>query len=249
MAGTRYLIISDIHANEEALESVLRAVRRKHYEAVWCMGDLVGYGASPNAVVRRLRRLKHFVAVRGNHDKVCIGLEDGKNFNASARKAALWTRRRLTRANFEFLASLPEGPIAVFPGLLLAHGSTVHEDNYIFSDFDAYEALKARPFEICFFGHTHHPAIFSVKDGNIESICPKNDYEEIFLDRNSRYLINPGSVGQPRDRNPHAPFAEYYPETRRLVLRRVPYNVNASAERIERANLPKNLGGRLFTGT
>ena len=159
------------------------------------------------------------------------------------------SRRRLTKTNFAFLASLPEGPIVVSPGLLLAHGSTVHEDNYIFSDFDAYEAFKARPFEMCFFGHTHHPAIFSEKNGGIEFIGPKDDYEEIFLDRNSRYLINPGSVGQPRDRDPRAPFAEYYPETRRLVLRRVPYDVTASAERIERAKLPENLGGRLFAGT
>jgi predicted phosphodiesterase len=250
MARRRFLIFTDIHANEQALEAVFRAVLRKHYEAVWCLGDLVGYGAGPNGVVRRLRKLRHFVAVRGNHDKVSVGAENGDNFNSSARQAAQWTAKSLSKESKEFLAKLPRGPLEVLPGVWLAHGSFVDEDAYLFSDFDAYQSFQAGTFQLCFFGHTHFPALYQHNAQGVDFIPLSGETEiELLLDPASRYLVNPGSVGQPRDRCPMASFAEYYPDSRRLVLHRVPYDVEAAADKIRKAGLPENLANRLLVGT
>jgi predicted phosphodiesterase len=248
MARGRYLIISDIHSNQEALEAVLRTVTRRAYDGVLCMGDLVGYGGSPNPVVTRIRKMKGLMAVRGNHDKVCGGLEDGKNFNAAARQAAQWTNKRLRPENKAFLQGLPRGPREVAPGLWIAHGSIPDEDAYLFSDFDAYQVFENSPFEVCFFGHTHFPMVFQHTAAGIEIIPVKQDLVELALAPGARYLINPGSVGQPRDRNPKAAFAEYFAETRRLVIRRVPYDVEGAAGRIRKAGLPENLANRLAIG-
>ena len=248
MGRTRYLILSDIHSNQEALEAVLRAVHRRHYDGVICMGDLVGYGASPNPVVTRVRKFKGLAAVRGNHDKVCSGLEDGRNFNAAARQAALWTLSKLRPENKEFLKSLPRGPREAAPGIWLAHGSIPEEDAYLFSDFDAYQVFQSSPFRVCFFGHTHFPMAFQQRDGNVELIPLKEDVVELSLLPNARYLINPGSVGQPRDRNPKAAFAEFSPESGRLMVRRVPYDIASAAQRIRRAGLPESLASRLSLG-
>ncbi len=248
MAKTRYLILSDLHSNEEALSAVLRSVARRSYDGVLCMGDLVGYGASPNRVVTRLRKMKNLVAVRGNHDKVCSGIEDGRNFNAAARQAALWTLSRLRPENRAFLESLPKGPREVADGLWIAHGSIPDEDAYLFSDFDAYQVFQGHPFRVCFCGHTHFPLAFKHSEGGVELIPLKGDTVELTLDPASRYLINPGSVGQPRDRNPKASFAEYTPETGRLTVRRVEYDVAAAAGRIRKAGLPEPLANRLALG-
>ena len=249
MARARYLILSDIHSNIEALEAVFRAVQRRHYDATLCMGDLVGYGGSPNPVVHRMRGLRRAVFVRGNHDKVCCGLENGANFNAGARAAAHWTLSRLTRPNREFLAKLPKGPREVLPGVWIAHGTIADEDAYLFSDFDAYQCFQDSPFRICFFGHTHFPAVYKKMQRDVELTPVKGDFVEVELDPDARYLINPGSVGQPRDRNPKASFAEFYPESNRLVVRRVAYDAAAAAQRIRRAGLPVNLANRLEVGT
>ena len=248
LAKTRYLILSDLHANQEALDAVLRAVSRRSYEAILCMGDLVGYGASPNPVVGRLRRFKNLVAVRGNHDKVCSGMEDGRNFNSSARQAAQWTLQHLRPENKAFLSALPQGPREVAEGLWIAHGSIPDEDAYLFSDFDAYQVFEGHSFRMCFFGHTHFPMAFRRSGSGIELVPIKGDEFELEIDPACRYLVNPGSVGQPRDRNPKASFAEYSPDTRRLVVRRVSYDVAGAAARIKRAGLPDNLANRLALG-
>jgi diadenosine tetraphosphatase ApaH/serine/threonine PP2A family protein phosphatase len=249
LAKARYLILSDIHSNLEALEAVFRTVQRRRYDGVLCMGDLVGYGASPNPVVTRLRRLKHPIFVRGNHDKVCCGIEDGSNFNAAAKFSSQWTQKKLSQENRRFLAILPQGPREVMPGVLIAHGSLPDEDSYLFSDFDAYQSFEAMPFRVCFFGHTHFPAVFVQDDAGIEFWQIRGETSEIELKPGSRYLINPGSVGQPRDRNPGAAFAEYYPESQRVVVRRVPYDISSAAARIRKAGLPENLANRLRVGT
>lgn len=249
MARKRYLVLSDIHSNEQALQAVFSTVKRRRYESVLCMGDLVGYGGSPNAVLSRLRRLPRFAAVRGNHDKVCIGIEDGENFNGSALKAAKWTAGKLTRPNRDFLARLPKGPREVLPGVWIAHGSFVDEDTYMFSDFDAYQAFEAGSFKVCFFGHTHYPVVYVQTEGGIDVLPLDGGVKELVLEPHARYLINPGSVGQPRDRDPRAGFAEFYPESRRVVFYRVEYDAEAAAQKIDRAGLPENLGNRLLVGT
>lgn len=249
MKRSRYLIISDIHANEAALSAVLRSVKRRRYEAVLCMGDLVGYGASPNPVIHRLKALKHFKAVRGNHDKVGLGVENGDNFNTSARLAIMWTREKLTPINRAFLASLPKGPLEVLPGIVIAHGSTVHEDTYIFSEFDGREAFEAHPFRLCFIGHTHYPSYFVLKGNSLDCVPVKEPNLVLDLDPDARYLVNPGSVGQPRNRNPMATFAEYYTDPERIVFRAIPYDIEAAAEKIRRAGLPDSLWKRLHVGS
>lgn len=245
----RYLLLSDVHSNIEALEAVLRAVRRRRYDAVLCMGDLVGYGASPNRVLSRIRKMARVLIVRGNHDKVCCGLERGDDFNASARASAQWTASRLMPHHREYLAALPKGPLPVTDEISICHGSVIHEDQYVFSDFDAYEAFERGGFRVCFFGHTHIPCVFRRTSRGIEAWPFKGDTEEITLEPGARYLINPGSVGQPRDRNPKASFGEFCPETGRFVLRRVEYDVEKAAARILRAGLPANLGNRIKVGS
>lgn len=249
MAKTRYLILSDIHSNLEALEAVFRAVQRRRYDAVLCMGDLVGYGASPNPVVSRLRRARNLFVVRGNHDKVCCGIEDGSNFNSAARTAAHWTLHHLRPENREFLLKMPQGPREVAPGIWIAHGSVPDEDAYLFSDFDAFQSFESGAFQVCFFGHTHFPSVFKRVEEGVEFSPLKGDVVELLLEPGARYMINPGSVGQPRDRNPKAAFAEFYPESRRLVVRRVAYDAAAAGAKIKSAGLPENLANRLLVGT
>jgi len=249
LARKRYLVLSDIHSNLQALEAVFQAVRRRRYDAVLCTGDLVGYGANPNRVVSRIRRIRKLIIVRGNHDKVCSGIAEGFNFNSTARTAAQWTSQRLRKENKEFLAALPKGPVEVLPDILLAHGAVPDEDAYLFSDFDAYQVFENSDFRICFFGHTHFPAIFQQNSAGVEFIPIRGDLVEVQLDPKARYLINPGSVGQPRDRNAKAAFAEFYPDNNKLIVRRIEYDAEAAAARIRKAGLPESLGNRLLIGT
>lgn len=245
----RYLIISDIHSNEEALSAVLRTIARRSYEAILCLGDIIGYGASPNKVTTKIRKLPNLKIVRGNHDKVMANQSFMANFNNSARTAIIWTQANLDKTNLEFIASLPKGPLEIEKGLIICHGSPFDEDYYLFSEFDAYQVFERDNFNICFFGHTHFPGIFIQTESGITFKNLRGDYHEEVLKKEFRYLINPGSIGQPRDRNPLASFAEYYPETRRFVLKRVPYDIEKAAQKIIKANLPENLAHRLKFGT
>jgi len=245
----RYLIISDIHSNEEAFFAVLRTIARRRYEAILCLGDIIGYGASPNKVTTKVRKLPGLKIIRGNHDKVMANESHMANFNNSAKTAIMWTKTILNRENLEYISSLPKGPLEIEKGLIICHGSPFDEDYYLFSEFDAYQVFERRDFNICFFGHTHFPCIFVQTNSGIIFKNLRGDYHEEILKKEYRYLINPGSIGQPRDRNPQASFAEYYPETRRFVLRRIPYDIEKAAQKIIKAKLPENLANRLRLGT
>jgi diadenosine tetraphosphatase ApaH/serine/threonine PP2A family protein phosphatase len=155
----------------------------------------------------------------------------------------------LTKPNREFLSRLPKGPREVLPGVWIAHGSFVDEDTYMFSDFDAYQAFETGSFKVCFFGHTHYPIVFVQTAAGIDAVPLDGSMKELILEPQARYLINPGSVGQPRDRDPRAGFAEFYPESRRVVFYRVDYNAQEAAQKITRSGLPENLGNRLLVGT
>ncbi len=150
----RYLILSDIHANREALSAVLAFVRRKPWDKVVFLGDLVGYGANPNQTVDMLRALRPLVAIRGNHDKVCSGIEDGELFNRVALQAAMWTRGKLTPSNLKWLRSLPEGPMVVDEAFAVSHGTPIDEDAYIFGEIEALNVFRQTNFPVCFFGHS-----------------------------------------------------------------------------------------------
>jgi predicted phosphodiesterase len=245
----RYLILSDIHSNDEALAAVLARVRRKRFDRVVVLGDFVGYGASPNQVIDRIRALrKEKVMIRGNHGKVVCGLESGDLFNPVALKAARWTTDKLTPRNRKFLEALPVGPRAVEGAFAICHGSPRDEDAYIFTDYDAYLNFREMSDSVCFFGHSHIPCVFTLEEHGILVELVKDGRLKYPLEQGRRYLINPGSIGQPRDRNAAAAYAIYDAEAHVVHFDRVPYAAEKAREKIHRAGLPHILGDRLLVG-
>ncbi len=245
----RYLLLSDIHSNDEALAAVLARARRRRFDRVVILGDFVGYGAEPNAVLDRLRRVrKEKIVIRGNHDKVVCGLDDGELFNPVALQAARWTEKALTPRNREFLEALPLGPRAVDGAFAICHGSPRDEDAYIFSDRDALVNFRDFDSRVCFFGHSHIPSVFTLEPHGIQVDVVKGDRVRWKLEKNRRYLVNPGSIGQPRDRNPAAAYAIYDSGDKTIFFDRVPYDVEKAREKIHRAGLPEMLGDRLLVG-
>ncbi len=244
----RYLILSDIHANREALSAVLKRVRRKRWDKAVFLGDLVGYGAHPNQTVEMVRALRPLVAIRGNHDKVCSGIEDGQMFNRVALQAALWTRHRLTMQNLRWLYRLPEGPAIVDGSFAIAHGTPIDEDAYIFGEIEALNVFRQTTFPLCFFGHSHFPVVFGLSSEAIHTVLTTGSAFRFRLEPGMRYLVNPGSIGQPRDGNPEASFAMLDTDTRTVTIYRVPYPIERAQRRILDAGLPRPLADRLALG-
>ncbi|PYV24026.1 MAG: metallophosphoesterase [Acidobacteria bacterium] len=254
----RYLVLSDIHANLEALEKCLGVAKGKH-DRVLCLGDLVGYGPDPNAAMERTRELANTV-IRGNHDKACAGITDAEDFNALARASALWTRNELTPQNSAFLRSLPAGPV-LLDGFELVHGSPADEDEYIAGPVQALPALRSLTLQTVFFGHTHHQGGFMLtRQGHFQSIrdsilrqgpgSSDNDQRRVVLplEDGFRYLINPGSVGQPRDGDWRAAFAIFDESKRKVEYYRTPYDLSKTQEKMQKAGLPEPLILRLAIG-
>jgi predicted phosphodiesterase len=245
----RYLILSDMHANWSAFEAVLRRARRKRFDAVLVLGDLVGYGAAPNQVVEAVRKLgTRLFTVRGNHDKVVSGIDSGANFNQTALTAAQWTTTRLTPSNLRYVRDLPQGPFQVEPGMAICHGSPLDEDTYVFSDVDAWEIFSNFPVPVTFFGHTHIPSLFSLEGRMLGVRALRGRTGTIQLQPGGRYLINPGSIGQPRDRDPRASYMTYDSERRIVRWHRVEYPIEEAQRRIRKAGLPGSLADRLALG-
>jgi predicted phosphodiesterase len=245
----RYLILSDMHGNWDAFEVVLRHARRKRFDAALVLGDLVGYGAAPNQVVEAVRDLApRIFVVRGNHDKVVAGIDRGENFNPSALQAAQWTARRLTPANLRYVRELPQGPVMVEREVAICHGSPLDEDTYVFSDLDAFEIFSSHEVPVTFFGHTHIPSIFSLEGREIGVQALRGSSGRLELHREGRYLVNPGSIGQPRDRDPRASYMTYDSERRIVRWRRLPYPIREAQTRIRKAGLPGMLADRLAVG-
>ncbi len=245
----QFLILSDMHGNAEALAAVLRRVRRKRFDATLVLGDLVGYGAAPNQVVEAIRELPGTVhRIRGNHDKVVAGLESGENFNHAALAAARWTAEHLTPANRRFVRELPSGPLRLEPGFTICHGSPLDEDQYVFSMFDAWEIFERFDADLIFFGHTHVPSLFAVRGRETQVALLRGTSGTIQIEPGTRYLINPGSIGQPRDRDPRAAFMTYDSERGRVRWHRVGYPVERAQQRILKAALPRVLAERLALG-
>lgn len=247
----RTLVISDLHSNSDALTAVLNAVKRKRFDRVFCLGDFVGYGAQPNQVLDRVRTLRvQKLFVRGNHDRVVAGLDSGEAFNHAARAAALWTRDRLSNPNRDFLRKLPVGPLDAGNGVVVCHGSPFDEDQYLFSEADAYHTLQAFPSaRVIFFGHTHLPAVFSVGESPRISARIHRQPAVVALDPTRRYLINPGSVGQPRDRNRLASCLIFDEAKWSVQFLRVEYDIASAQHAIREAGLPRVLADRLMYGT
>jgi len=244
----RYLIVSDLHANWEALEAVLEDAEGRYDRAV-CCGDLVGYGADPNRVVEWVR--DHCsVTVRGNHDRACTGLEDLEWFNPVARAAAVWTLDNLSPENATFVRELPHGP-SFLDGIQLLHGSPLDEDEYVVGPEEAFEAFAYLETHLAFFGHTHLQGGFVWNQARVETIPPvpiDSDRAAMDIESGTGYLINPGSVGQPRDGDPRAAYALFDTEEKMVRYRRVRYDVDTAQNKIREAGLPHFLADRLAVG-
>jgi predicted phosphodiesterase len=244
----RYLIVSDIHANWQALEAVIRHATGQYDQAV-CCGDLVGYGADPNPVVNWVRK-NCSIVVRGNHDRACTGQDDLEWFNPVARAAAVWTLENLTAANVRYVRELPRGP-AFVDGIQLLHGSPHDEDDYVVAADDAAEAFTYLESHLAFFGHTHLQGGFIWNQERVETIPPTSlsvDRQYMEIEASGGYLINPGSVGQPRDGDPRAAYALYDSESRNLCYCRVEYDIDGAQRNIRNAGLPPFLADRLSVG-
>jgi len=253
----RALILSDIHANLEALNAVL--VAAGEWDELWNLGDMVGYGASPNQVLDIIRPLAT-LSVRGNHDRVCSGLSSSLAFNPTARAAAKWTLEELTPDNLVWLRSVPQGPLfpdqssSDEPRVTLAHGSPLNEDQYILNMRDAWAPLQQMTTAITFVGHTHIQGGFSQKEHDWHELRPRyrqrNDTDTwtLAIPPGTRHLINPGAVGQPRDYDWRAAFAIYDSTACEIVYHRVPYDLKRAQGRILMARLPERLAARLREG-
>jgi diadenosine tetraphosphatase ApaH/serine/threonine PP2A family protein phosphatase len=249
----RALLLSDIHGNLEALDACLAAAPA--HDLVVNLGDVVGYGASPNEVSERSRGLGKFF-VRGNHDKAAAAVSDLAEFNPLAGLAALWTRAQLTAENMDWLRTLPPGPIQIdgLSGAQFVHGSPLDEDEYLVTPHDALEPLLTAAVPVTFFGHTHLQGCFLSNGISTEFFRPpyqtvgQPETAAIPLREDARYLVNPGSVGQPRDGDWRAAFALFDSDTRIVTFYRVPYNLKEAQDRIMAANLPQRLATRLAAG-
>jgi predicted phosphodiesterase len=245
----RFLLLSDIHANLTALDAALETVKGR-WDRVYCLGDLVDYGPDPNEATERVRELSP-VIIRGNHDKAVAGITDLEEFNPVARVAAQWTRTQMQPATLDYIAKLPAGPISP-DGITLVHGSYGDEDEYVFVPGQALGGLLESPTDVTFFGHTHHQGGFSYRTGQINMIQLRPDHGANFaalrMEPGTRYLLNPGSIGQPRDGDPRAAFAIADLDHHIIEFWRVPYDIAAVQKRMEKAGLPFPLIERIGAG-
>ena len=231
----RVAIISDIHSNLEALQSVLFAIDDLRPDSIYCLGDIVGYGPYPNECVALVRE-RCAASVKGNHDSGVLGETPLAYFNQYGRRAVEWTKDRITSGNLAYLERLPL--TQVIDDITLAHASPMKPEqwNYVFAWPEAKKAFRAFATTLCFIGHTHVPVMVG-EDSKIN----------IFR-KNCRHLINVGSVGQPRDGNPRASFCMLDTESWTCELLRVEYNIERTAQAILDAHLPEFLARRLFQG-
>jgi diadenosine tetraphosphatase ApaH/serine/threonine PP2A family protein phosphatase len=244
----RAAIISDIHGNMEALNAVCERLKDLEVEEVWCLGDMVGYGPNPNECVERIKELcrlpsDEMMIVLGNHDEAALG-GDISFFNPRAQAAAIWTREHLSEENKEFLRSLPL--VLEREDALLVHASPYEPGvwHYIMGVHDAAYAFTHFEARVCFVGHSHYPLVAELADLEISMV----EGDDVGLAEDRRYVVNVGSVGQPRDRDPRACFVIYEPDGDHLSFHRVEYDISACQEKILAAGLPTMLAERLETG-
>jgi predicted phosphodiesterase len=245
----RILVLSDLHANLTALDAALAAAKGR-WESCVCLGDVVGYGPDPDEVTSRLRELPA-TTIRGNHDKAVAGLMDTSDFNPVAKAAIDWTHDKLGPENLAWLSALPQGPMET-AGIVLVHGAFQDEDEYVFTPEQALDGLLDSTAPVTFFGHTHHQGGFSYRDSSLEVLPIRPRATEAFaplrIDTDRRYLLNPGSTGQPRDGDARSAFAIADLEHHVVEFWRVQYDIVSVQERMRRARLPEPLVQRLAVG-
>jgi len=240
----RVLVISDIHANLTALDAVIGAAGT--FDAAWCLGDLVGYGPDPNEVIERVCQLPNLACLIGNHDAAALSQIDTDAFNPEARQAVHWTQKTLTEQSILFLKSLPEK--LVIDEVTLSHGSPRYPVwEYLLDTRSAEHNFDYFETPYCFVGHTHLPVIYTL-DGTGESTQLKIPEPNITIKLIWRTIINPGSVGQPRDRDPRAAYAIYDSEENTWTYQRVAYDIEDVQARMIEAGLPERHIIRLTGG-
>lgn len=240
----RILIISDIHANLTAFEAVL-ADAKDQWDEIWCLGDVIGYGPDPNECVALLREHKH-MTLTGNHDWAALGRLDISNFNQDARRAIEWTQNALTDETRAYLD--PIAPDDLRGEFTLAHGSPREPVwEYITDSFIAWENFDHFKTTYCLVGHTHYPVVFE-QDEEFGAQAFHADYDGPLQLNDTRMIINPGSVGQPRDSNPDAAYALLNLDTLIWQHKRVSYDISATQQRMRAHGLPPRLIARLKHG-
>jgi diadenosine tetraphosphatase ApaH/serine/threonine PP2A family protein phosphatase len=240
----RTLVISDIHANLTALEAVLADAGQ--FDSAWCLGDLVGYGPDPNECVERISQLPNLQCILGNHDAAAVGSIDVDAFNPDARKTVLWTQERLIPANKEYLKNLPERVNLEY--ITLVHGSPFRPIwEYLLDTRSATVSFEFIDTPYCFVGHTHLPVIYYLPDDRLTAqlIVPEHISQMTLA---PRAILNPGSVGQPRDRDPRAAYAILDLTDYTWEWRRVEYDIQSVQERMHKDNLPERHIARLSAG-
>lgn len=239
-------VITDLHANLEATQAVFTEIDRRGADRTVCLGDITGYNANPNEVVDLVRE-REIPTIMGNHDAAVCGLEDPWFFRASAKQAIEWQYEQLRDDNKRWLAHAPE-QMTFSKSYLGVHGSPSSRDDYIIDWLDAMRQLEylnnGRSINVCFFGHSHRPSFFSEK-GNAPDQGPTSTHKVSLA---NRYFINPGAVGQPRDRDPRAAFGLFDLDKLTFEFCRVEYDVDTCARKIVQAGLPVALAKRLAKG-
>lgn len=240
----RLAVFSDIHGNFQALNAVLEVIDAAGVDGSVCLGDVVGYGAQPNECIEVLRE-RNIPTLAGNHDHAALGMTDITFFNAIAKQAVYWTRDNLSEDNAEWLRSCPY-TYTIPPDMFFVHASPKDPQawNYVLTFGEARAGFSSFEEYLCFIGHSHQPAV--VQKSGDELFCPEG--HEIQIDRESRYLINVGSVGQPRDRNPAACFVILDLDQGSVVFHRVDYEIQAAQLEIRKHGLPEELAERLGYG-
>ncbi|MBI4187561.1 MAG: metallophosphoesterase family protein [Chloroflexi bacterium] len=242
----RYAIVADIHANLDAFTAVLEDIeRRGGADEVWCLGDIVGYGPDPHQCIELLCRCNH-VCVAGNHDLAATGKLDLGNFNPDAAAACRWTMKRLSAEDVRYLDSLPQS--IEKDDFTLVHGSPREPIwEYLFSVSSASENFACFRSKFCLVGHTHQPITFRQNDDGSTSFSPFSPDIGLALGKN-RLIINPGSVGQPRDGDPRASYAIYDSEAKSVRIHRISYDIEVTQNRMVELGLPMRLVTRLGHG-
>jgi predicted phosphodiesterase len=240
----RYGIFSDIHSNLEALEAALNAYKKETIDKYLCLGDVVGYATNPKECINKIRALA-MITVAGNHDWASANLFSTDYFNPDAREAIFWTKSNLDNEDKCFLESLKLTYKS--DALVLVHGTLndPQDFNYMTDDFAALDTFRLLETNICFIGHTHIAGVF-IKDKNDSAYY--SSQEQVKIENGNKYIVNVGSVGQPRDGNPCACYCIYDTDKKEVQIKRVSYDIKTTRKKIIDAGLPQFLGDRLVIG-
>ncbi|HEA46912.1 MAG TPA: metallophosphoesterase [bacterium] len=241
----RYALFADIHSNLEAFLAVRKEFKKEKVDEYVCLGDIVGYAANPNECFKLTRELNPLTIIAGNHDWASVGKTDIDYFHSLAREAILWTQEELTEENKGFLRSF--SLIKEFDDFVIVHGSLYSPEkwHYIFTLRDAKKNFEHQNGKICFIAHSHQPFIISQdREGKCEGVKGMR----VSLRDDYKYLINIGSVGQPRDGNPDACYCLYDRDKNKIEIKRIPYQIKKAQDKIISAGLPQKLAQRLSLG-